>query len=127
MRVQLSVGRPDPPLTLRGLAILVQDMEPTFTVRIDWTCWSAYGDPVVVELHVPGNDPQELSHHTTWSDAAAWTKRWFDARCLTYGTDIDARLRQCSTYLTLWPESLTDQGRKPETNRNAESIRLKAP
>ena len=87
-------------LTPPGATVLEQSMEP-FTLRIDWTCWKAYGSPVEIELHRQGQRPITLSLHDSPPEAVGAARAWLDGRCLGFTSDIDDRQRQGSTYLTL--------------------------
>ncbi len=76
------------------------------TLRIDWTCHDAYGDPVVVEVWVDGQHQADVAWECSPVEAAASAKAWLDSRGLGFACDIDERQRQGDSYITLtaWPK-----------------------
>ena len=74
-----------------------------FYLQVDWICHLAYGDPVVVEMHVEGHDVKELRRFNDILEAAIWAKKWLEDRGFTVWCDIDKHQRLDHSHLDLYP------------------------
>jgi hypothetical protein len=86
-----------------------------FKVRVDWLCWKAYGDKVVVELHVMDEEPKVLRSFPGPPQAGAveWARKWIEDRGFDFWCNIDLHQRENHTHITLHP--------KPKKNHEAKS------
>jgi len=72
-----------------------------FKVRVDWLCQHAYGDKVVVELHVMDEEPKVLRRFDSAPEAAGWARKWLADRGFGFLCDIDMHQRNDDTHVTL--------------------------
>jgi hypothetical protein len=82
----------------------MDNIDNTFIIRIDWTCWAAYeGALVDVELIKQGEWPVVLRSFKSIEIAIRWARVWLGERGYTHHCAIDYHQAHDHTHITLYP------------------------
>lgn len=72
-------------------------------LRVDWLLYHAYGDPVVVELHIMGSPGKVIRSAPTVYEAVELAKRFMSERGFGWWVNLSLHEREVHKHITMHP------------------------